>query len=37
MSWNSFPCAWLDIICNGEGSMANESKERAEEVSIENN
>jgi hypothetical protein len=36
MSWNSFPCAWLGIVCNGIGGVANESKEHVEESSIGN-
>jgi hypothetical protein len=34
MSWNSFPCIWLDIVCNEVGGVANEFKERVEEGSI---
>lgn len=36
MLLNSFPCIWLDIVCNEVGGVADEFKERVEEGSIGN-
>jgi hypothetical protein len=36
MSWNSFFCIWLGIVCNGIGGVADESKEGTKKGSIGN-